>query len=99
MRVDREGADFGGDRIINGDEEQGGAGNPTAGKVRGGLPGLPHGFSRWARAGAADAGVGIQSPDADCNDQRRSEAWSGVGRIRGGGGGFSVKAGGPGTGT
>src|SRR5216683_5911665 len=96
MRIDREGADVGGDRVIDGDEEQGSAGNPATRKIRGGVPGLPHGFSGRASAGAANAGVGIQSPDTDRDDQRRSEAGSRVRGIRGGGELFSVQAGGQG---
>ena len=97
MRIDREGAGLGGDRITDGDEERGSAGNPAARKIRGGVPGLPHGFSGRAGTGAADAGVGIQSPDADRNDQRRPEAGSGVRGIRRRGELFPVQAGGQGT--
>src|SRR5882762_8895953 len=34
MRIDREGADFGGDRVTHGDEEQGGTGNPATRQMR-----------------------------------------------------------------
>src|SRR6266436_347331 len=96
MRTDRESVDFGGDRVIDGDEEQGGTGNPATRKIRGGIPGLPHGFSGRAGAGAADAGVGIESEDADRDDQRRPEAGGSVRGIRGGCEFFPVQAGGQG---
>src|SRR6266478_8005029 len=99
MRTDRESVDFGGDRVIDGDEEQGGTGNPATRKIRGGIPGLPHGFSGRAGAGAADAGVGVKSRDANCDDQRRSEASSSGGGIRGGCEFFPVQTGGQGTST
>src|SRR6266852_3114532 len=96
MRIDREGADVGGDRVIDGDEEQGSAGNPATRKIRGGVPGLPHGFSGRASAGAADAGVGIESQGADRDDQWRSKAGGSVRGIRGGGEFLPVQAGGQG---
>ena len=71
--------------------------NPATRKIRGGVPGLPHGFSGRAGADAADAGFGIQSPDADRNDQRRSKTGGRIRRIRRRGEFFLEQAGGQGT--